>query len=981
VGRALGYVTGALEVAGGAVTGILAGWTGVGAVGAAVMIASGLATIAASALSRPPEGSGIGTTSSIGMWNYAYGDVKVAGVKIFQETNSSQGTSHNDELHRVYAVACHPTEAFIALYLNGQLVNLISSGTNIWDSASPTQTVLSITSITVSSGVATVVFSGSLAALFEGQTMQFTGVGDNTLNGKWVMSLPNPADLTTWEFNCGGSNRSTSGGSATTTIPNYSNKIHVEFLNGLQTSTFPGLLASNTSWAASDLCIGHSLVYVRMGWDSDYFPTGVPEGMSFLIQGKIGILDPDSGTRGYATNPALCLADWLSIPSKWGGYGLTIASSGGDLNTADISAAKAVCNQSRALASGGTSNLYTCNYQFTLEKSRGTIAQEFLSSCAGRLLYFGGVFKIVPGQWAAPVASFTSNDFVGPVKFKPRFSVSETCNGVKGVYISPANNYQPYDFPAYMQDPTHGFVSDEWLAEDGGERIFKDVSFPATNLPGMAQWLAKIELMRIRYQMRCTVVLGLKAYKYIPLDVITLTVPTYTWSAKQFEIQEKRWSQGPGGAWQIEFDLAELDGATTAADSAIYGWSPTEELTPNGYVVPNNVGTRVAMPPEQVTDYSGPGATINGYPYPNTSDPITGASRIFVRWLAPNDANVVNGGDILIQWKKSTDTTYGQPVRVPALNNQDAEGFCSYYLTGIQSNTIYDVQVASQNAAKVTSVWITASPAGGAASNYPLAQYSGIPIASGAVTAQATVNDGTAEISIANFTNLMTGLSETVSGSPLSTDDTGTSIAQSVLYFVYYDDPTFLATSITPAATKDEASVLNTVGRMLIGTVSTPSFSPRYQPSKFSDIGTYTTVNPAAAYDNNLSTDAVVTGLWRSIASGSPPTFTYVSSAGDCQWSGFPAIILGASATLYVVANFTESNTTTYSALITVNIAGSVSTVVTFTSSPSGGTFPFTVPSGTDLSTVVVEAVANPTPGSSPGSGTVSIQGFEIYIQ
>jgi hypothetical protein len=71
--------------------------------------------------------------------------------------------------------------------------------------------------------------------------------------------------------------------------------------------------------------------------------------------------------------------------------------------------------------------------------------------------------------------------------------MSSNFNGVRGQFVSPENDWQPDDFPAY--------ASDVYLAEDGGERKWRDISLPFTISAAMAQRLAKIELERARRQM------------------------------------------------------------------------------------------------------------------------------------------------------------------------------------------------------------------------------------------------------------------------------------------------------------------------------------------------------------------------------------------------------------------------------------------------------------------------------------------------
>jgi hypothetical protein len=412
----------------------------------------------ADALKGNQGGLAVEVTTPIGSHAYIYGTQKVGGVRIFSESNNNTGvsgsTSNNKQMHRVFALACHPCAiGSFQLRIDGKQVLLNPSGSD-YVSFSPTQIQRNISSISRSSGVVTMVLSGGISGQ-DGQTLQIRSVVDNTYNGTWTMTQPNPLDDTTFAFVCGGSDGSSSGGNARTTFPDYKNKIRVSFLDGNHTSTFSTLLAAGTTWGASDLCLGRTLCYLQMGYDSSIFPSSIPN-VSFIIDGKNDILDPRTGTRGFSNNPALCIADYLSMPTIKGGFGLTI---GTDIPTAQLIAAANICDESVGLAGGGTTKRYTCDTYAMLNTARGGILKDLLSSCSGRISYQGGTYSIFPGAWVSPTLQLSDADIVGPIQFKPRLSIRDTANAVKGTYVSPENDYQQGDIPAYMEDADHGFVT------------------------------------------------------------------------------------------------------------------------------------------------------------------------------------------------------------------------------------------------------------------------------------------------------------------------------------------------------------------------------------------------------------------------------------------------------------------------------------------------------------------------------------------
>lgn len=921
----------------------------------------------ASALDVQHAGLAVGTTTPVGFWGYVYGRQKVGGIEIFRESNNntgvSGGTSNNKQLHRVYWLACHPCDigSSFELRIDGKKVMLAQQGSD-WVSYSPSQASETIVSISRSSGVVTMQLAVAIPNA-DGTTLEIRGAPDNTLNGTFMVTQPNPADATTFTYICGGPDiASGAGGTARTTFSDYKDKIRVSFLDGNHTATFSTLLAAGTSWKSTDLCLGHTLAYVQMGWDEKVFPSSIPN-VSFVINGKNDILDPRTSTRGYTNNAALCIADYLSMSTKRGGYGLAI---GTDIPTNPLIAAANVCDERVNLAGGGTEARYTLNTYFALNQSRGRILSDMLTACAGRITYQGGQYSVVPAAWVAPTLQLTDADMAGPIKWKPRLSITGTANAIRGTYVSPENNYQLADVPAYAQDADHGYVSDPWLAEDDGERIYRDAHFPCTDSSATGQRLAKISLLRLRQQGRGTFRFNLKAYQAVALDVIELTHPRYTWLNKNFEVLASRFvleAQKDGGVRP----LVELDVAET--DPSIYDWVTTEQLTPQGYKQPQNVGVRVCAPPEDVSGYSGPGAVINGITYPSTITTRadgTVDNAIYVRWTQPNDANVVFGGHMEVQWQPQGATSWiGHSKVDPSVND--------LFIRGVNDGAQYNLQVRAVNCAGVPSDWVFVGPIT-VGDSYSTSTYSGIPCApDGTLTAQGMA-DGTAQITVSNFTNKFNGTSCTPSPYTL------TGLNQSQLYHVYYVDALNAGGTIAPVATQNPSDYEYKAGYFLIGSLVTPSYTPRYKPSKYSDVGSCTTSSPSAAYDNDVTTKAILTAAWGT--TGSYPSFGTYTVTGDCIWSGFPVVTPGSAVTLHVLAAAPSTYSgTPWTGTITVKIGAASSTLVTFGSTTAEADYTMTIPAGTDLSTVSVEAVLTITAGTPPGGASVTLQGFEIYIQ
>ncbi len=902
------------------------------------------------ALKGNQGGLAVGVATAIGPWGYVYGTQKVGGIEIFRESNSSQSTSNNKELHRVYVLACHPCAlGSWQLRIDGKQVLLTGSPTTGWNSYSPTQIQWNITSISRVNGVVTMHLANPMPAGTDGSTLQIRSVADGTFNGTWTVTQPNPSDFTTFTYVCGGPDTSSSGGNARTTYADYKDKIHVEMLDGNHTATFPGLLASGTTWGPSDLCLGRTLVYVRMGFDDAVFPSSIPN-VSFVIDGKSDILDPRTGLRGFTSNAALCIADFMSLLPQKGGFGLAL---GTDIPSAQLIAAANICDELVPLAAGGTVKRYTCNTFVQLNMPRGSILKDMLSSCAGRLSYQGGQYSIFPAAWVAPTLQLSDADLVGPIVTHPRFSIRDTCNAIKGTYVSPENAYQQADVPAYMQDARHGYVADPWLAEDHGERIFKEANFPCTDNAATAQRLEKIALLRTRFQKRHTIRCSLKAYQAVALDVIQLTHPRYTYLLKNFEVLSSRFllekSGGKAPRPYVELDLAETD-------STIYDWTITEQLTPQGYKQPNNVGARVCAPPEQVTIYSGPGAVIDGITYPSTYTTAADGTihnSLYVRWAPCNDANVVFGGSIEVQYQKAGDAVWAGLTNISPTSDH-------VFVPNVSDGVSYVVQVRNRNCAGVPSEWVQAGAATG--NTYSLSSYSGVPQAQAALSG-IILAGGLAGISIAGFTPAL--YANPCTPSPAEIDG----LNQGQLYYVYYQDPYFLGGTITPVITQNPNDFLNKAGYLLIGSLTTPTGSPTYRPTSYVDQGDRSTQIPPQAFDTSPLTYAEVTA--------SNDTMNGPLN-GECQFYGFSPTVIGSSATLTVLASLTIGSASNASTIL-ATIGGTVYTLLSSTGSVGQTAYTHTVPAGTNLSGVSITAHAGPQLAPA-GGAKVSLKIYDIKI-
>lgn len=318
-------------------------------------------------------------------------------------------------------------------------------------------------------------------------------------------------------------------------------------------------LVANTAglWTVNHKQSGRAKIYLRLTWNQDLFAAGLPN-VTAILKGK-KVYDPRTGATAWSDNTALCLRDYLSNA----GYGLGEPAARID-DTAVITAAN-ICDESVALAAGGTEKRYTCNGVVETDMQPKEVIGQIQSSCAGICVYSGGKWRVLTGAYRTPTIPLSEGDLDGPIKVNSRVSRRELFNGVKGVFVNPVEFWQPTDFPP--------ITNATYLSQDQGERIWKDVAFYFTTSSATAQRLAKIELERARQQITTVWPCNLTAMRLRAGDVVNLNNTRFGWTNKPFDVVDWQFALRSGGdAPRIGIDLTLRETAST-----VYDWASGEE--------------------------------------------------------------------------------------------------------------------------------------------------------------------------------------------------------------------------------------------------------------------------------------------------------------------------------------------------------------------------------------------------------------------
>jgi predicted phage tail protein len=346
-------------------------------------------------------------------------------------------------------------------------------------------------------------------------------------------------------------------GSGNATAPSkYSGKVRVKKHLGTdgQSADTDLIASSNSKWTSNHKLSGIAYIYVRLEFDADAFPNGLPN-ISALVQGK-KVFDPRTSTTAYSTNPALCIRDYLT-DSKYG-----FGASSSEIDDTSFTTAANICEESVSLNAGGTENKYTLNGTFESNTTPKQTLENLLTSMGGLVTYSNGKFKVKAAKYVTPTVTLDENDVRGAIGVQTNRSRRDNFNGVKGVFVSPTNNYIAADYPA--------FTSSTFQTEDGGDRVFLDLDLPYTTSSSMAQRLSKIALFRNRQKISMTMNCSLKAFQLDVGDVVNINNTRFGFSTKTFEVAE----------WGLSINSDEnntnltVDLTLREINSAVYDWTP-----------------------------------------------------------------------------------------------------------------------------------------------------------------------------------------------------------------------------------------------------------------------------------------------------------------------------------------------------------------------------------------------------------------------
>ena len=423
------------------------------------------------------------------------------------------------------------------------------------------------------------------------------------------------------------------------------------------------LVSEVDEWTNDHRLRGIAYLYVRLRYDADAFPNGVPE-ITATIKGK-KVFDPRDGSTAWSDNPALCLRDYLTSTT----YGLGEE----DVNVDDdkVSTAANVCDRTDT-PDGSTR--YTCNGAFTTASTPYDNLSALLTSMGGLLWYAQGEWRMKPAYWTEPALTLDENDLRSGITVNTRHSRRDNYNTVKGTFRGAESSWQITDYPEV--------TNAAFLSADNNQESAIDLALPFTDTSVESRRIANVSLERNRQQLTITASFGMRAFQLQVGDNVKINNTRFGWTDKEFEVTSWTFGLVDEGDLQVQMILREVSESVfdDVSDGVVYERDNTNLLSP--FDVPS-VGINAEAVAQVLAE-----KLVNTLVIETTSSQSERIDLVEVQLKSSTGANYVSVGTGELGLFSSIDLERGDyDIRARAINTFGIKGEWQY-LTGFEVDAL-----------------------------------------------------------------------------------------------------------------------------------------------------------------------------------------------------------------------------------------------------------------------------------------------------
>jgi len=277
------------------------------------------------------------------------------------------------------------------------------------------------------------------------------------------------------------------------------------------------LVSAVNDWTADHRLQGTAYIYVKLKFDQDAYPQGLPT-FTADIKG-VKIYDPRTSTTAWSDNPALCIRDYLTNSR----YGRDIDTS--LIDDTSFNAAANYCDENVTLA-GVSKARYTCNGIVDTSEGSIPVLKKLLTSCRGFLIFSGGKYKLVINKPETANFTFSEDNIVGAWSIRLGDKNSQF-NRMRANFYNKERQWQP---DIALVDST------TLRTQDNGLLLEKTIELPFNSDIDRAKMLTTMSINQSRQQITTEFTATIEALRCEVGDLVYISHATPGWVTKLFRV-------------------------------------------------------------------------------------------------------------------------------------------------------------------------------------------------------------------------------------------------------------------------------------------------------------------------------------------------------------------------------------------------------------------------------------------------------------